>query len=250
MQLGMIGLGRMGGNMTKRLAGDGHDVKTYDPGVESTASSLAELRDMARAGGHLRTAQNIASLELGWEQWLLYAEQAGVIDGYERDQLWQRVWKALYDLGTDQARYQRDASPADAYLRALGSLLTSGGAYLAALSGDGPPPGADRWGWRTRQADGPLGITSSTDPRGECIGWTDGAEVYLDPENAYRAARRAAEAAGAPLGVTKYALQQQLNARNLLATTEGQSRLTVRRSAGGRVRNVLHLNAAVFDAAE
>jgi 6-phosphogluconate dehydrogenase len=49
MQLGMIGLGRMGGNMTKRLERDGHDVKTYDPGVESTASTLAELRDMLDA---------------------------------------------------------------------------------------------------------------------------------------------------------------------------------------------------------
>ena len=37
MQLGMIGLGRMGGNMTKRLEERGHDVKTYDPGVASTA---------------------------------------------------------------------------------------------------------------------------------------------------------------------------------------------------------------------
>ncbi len=45
MQLGMIGLGRMGGNMTIRLGEHGHDVKTYDPGVESTASTLGELRD-------------------------------------------------------------------------------------------------------------------------------------------------------------------------------------------------------------
>jgi 6-phosphogluconate dehydrogenase len=44
MQLGMIGLGRMGGNMTTRLTEHGHDVKTFDPGVDSTASSLAELR--------------------------------------------------------------------------------------------------------------------------------------------------------------------------------------------------------------
>jgi 6-phosphogluconate dehydrogenase len=43
MQLGMIGLGRMGGNMTKRLEQHGHDMKTYDPGVESTASSIEEL---------------------------------------------------------------------------------------------------------------------------------------------------------------------------------------------------------------
>ncbi|MFL5932941.1 MAG: NAD(P)-binding domain-containing protein, partial [Gaiellaceae bacterium] len=43
MQLGMVGLGRMGGNMTERLRLAGHDVKTFDPNVESTASSLAEL---------------------------------------------------------------------------------------------------------------------------------------------------------------------------------------------------------------
>ncbi len=45
MQLGMIGLGRMGANMTKRLAERGHELKTYDPQVDSTAKSLEELRD-------------------------------------------------------------------------------------------------------------------------------------------------------------------------------------------------------------
>ena len=49
MQLGMIGLGRMGGNMTKRLEERGHDLKTFDPGVDSTANSLAELRDQLDA---------------------------------------------------------------------------------------------------------------------------------------------------------------------------------------------------------
>src|SRR3954452_13407562 len=49
MQLGMIGLGRMGGNMTKRLADRGHDMKTYDPGVESTAKTLEDLRDQLDA---------------------------------------------------------------------------------------------------------------------------------------------------------------------------------------------------------
>ncbi len=45
MQLGMIGLGRMGGNMAARLGQAGHEVKTYDPQVHATAGSLAELRD-------------------------------------------------------------------------------------------------------------------------------------------------------------------------------------------------------------
>lgn len=43
MQVGMVGLGRMGSGMTERLRGAGHEVKTYDPNVESTAASLAEL---------------------------------------------------------------------------------------------------------------------------------------------------------------------------------------------------------------
>jgi 6-phosphogluconate dehydrogenase len=43
MQLGMVGLGRMGGNMTVRLGQAGHDVRTFDPKVESTSSSLEEL---------------------------------------------------------------------------------------------------------------------------------------------------------------------------------------------------------------
>jgi 6-phosphogluconate dehydrogenase len=43
MQLGMIGLGRMGNGMTERLREGGHDVQTYDPKVDSTAGSLAEL---------------------------------------------------------------------------------------------------------------------------------------------------------------------------------------------------------------
>src|SRR5581483_569686 len=45
----MIGLGRMGGNMALRLGEHGHDVRTYDPGVESTASTLEELRDSLEA---------------------------------------------------------------------------------------------------------------------------------------------------------------------------------------------------------
>jgi 6-phosphogluconate dehydrogenase len=49
MQLGMIGLGRMGANMTARLEEDGHDLKTYDPVVESTAATLEELRDQLQA---------------------------------------------------------------------------------------------------------------------------------------------------------------------------------------------------------
>jgi 6-phosphogluconate dehydrogenase len=50
VQLGMIGLGRMGHGMTERLREGGHEVQTYDPNVEErTASSLDELKEQLDA---------------------------------------------------------------------------------------------------------------------------------------------------------------------------------------------------------
>jgi 6-phosphogluconate dehydrogenase len=50
MQLGMIGLGRMGNGMTERLREHGHVVQTYDPNVEErTSSSLEELKQQLDA---------------------------------------------------------------------------------------------------------------------------------------------------------------------------------------------------------
>ena len=50
MQLGMIGLGRMGNGMTERLREAGHEVQSYDPNVEErTADSLAGLKEQLEA---------------------------------------------------------------------------------------------------------------------------------------------------------------------------------------------------------
>ena len=83
MQLGMIGLGRMGGNMTKRLALAGHDVKTYDPGVASTASSLAELRDQLEAPRAFWLMVPSGGITEGTFQELLLLAEAGdaIVDG-------------------------------------------------------------------------------------------------------------------------------------------------------------------------
>jgi len=42
MQIGMIGLGRMGANMTLRLRRGGHDVVVYDPNTEAAKPLVAE----------------------------------------------------------------------------------------------------------------------------------------------------------------------------------------------------------------
>ncbi len=42
MQLAMIGLGRMGANMLRRLMGDGHACVGHDPQAESVAALVVE----------------------------------------------------------------------------------------------------------------------------------------------------------------------------------------------------------------
>ncbi len=42
MQVGMVGLGRMGGNMAKRLLGDDHDVVAFDPNPDAVTELSAQ----------------------------------------------------------------------------------------------------------------------------------------------------------------------------------------------------------------
>jgi 6-phosphogluconate dehydrogenase len=53
MQLGMIGLGRMGNGMTRRLEEHGHEIKTYDPKVPSTAKTLGDLKKQLATPRHV-----------------------------------------------------------------------------------------------------------------------------------------------------------------------------------------------------
>jgi 6-phosphogluconate dehydrogenase len=53
VKLGMVGLGRMGSGMTERLRRAGHEIQTYDPNVESTASTLEQLASQLEAPRHV-----------------------------------------------------------------------------------------------------------------------------------------------------------------------------------------------------
>jgi 6-phosphogluconate dehydrogenase len=68
MQLGMVGLGRMGAGMTDRLRERGHDLKTYDPNVDSTAGTLEEL---------------VQQLDQPRSVWMMVP--AGIVDGVIAD---------------------------------------------------------------------------------------------------------------------------------------------------------------------
>ena len=53
MKIGMVGLGRMGSGMTRRLEANGHEVATYDPNVDSTARTLGALKKQLEPPRHV-----------------------------------------------------------------------------------------------------------------------------------------------------------------------------------------------------
>ena len=53
MKIGMVGLGRMGSGMTRRLEAHGHEVATYDPKVASTAKTLRALTKQLEPPRHV-----------------------------------------------------------------------------------------------------------------------------------------------------------------------------------------------------
>ncbi|MBA2384414.1 MAG: decarboxylating 6-phosphogluconate dehydrogenase [Actinobacteria bacterium] len=53
MKIGMVGLGRMGSGMTRRIEANGHEVATYDPKVASTAKTLRALAKQLEPPRHV-----------------------------------------------------------------------------------------------------------------------------------------------------------------------------------------------------
>jgi 6-phosphogluconate dehydrogenase len=83
MKLGMVGLGRMGSGMTERLQQAGHEVGTYDPNVDSTASSLEELAQQLDPPRHIWMMVPAGEITESTFQELLGVLDAGdaIIDG-------------------------------------------------------------------------------------------------------------------------------------------------------------------------
>jgi 6-phosphogluconate dehydrogenase len=73
VQLGMIGLGRMGANMVRRLMGDGHECVVFDLSAEAVGALSAEGADGAGSMADL-----VARLEPPRAVWMMVP--AGVVD--------------------------------------------------------------------------------------------------------------------------------------------------------------------------
>jgi hypothetical protein len=199
---------------------------------------LAALREQATASGqHRRTPAIVADLALGLELFTQFATEVKALTQKQADALRQRCWQALGEAAAAQAVLQSHGEPAQRFLDLLGAAIRAGKVHLAGPDGQSPANPAGL-GWR--EEGGAWAVS------GDRVGWLDGADLYLEPEAAYAAAERMAEAAHEPLGIGVKARHKRLHERgHLVSTDRTRGRLTVRKTLEGHVRAVLRIRAGV-----
>jgi hypothetical protein len=207
----------------------------YDEARSNLDRQIAQHRISAlRKIAHARTPDIVANLQAAFDLYLEFGLASNAITAAEKDNLSRRSWEALRCAAAAQAKHQAATEPTTRFLDLIRSALTSGRAHLRSREGGQPEFEPGSCGWR-RDA------LSTWAPFGECVGWVDADNVYLEPTAAYRLAQTAARDMGEALVLSEQTLKKRLHEKGLLASVDGtRQTLTVRKSIGGCSRSVLH----------
>ncbi len=198
------------------------------------ATLTHERRDKL-SNSHARTADAIAQLAAAWSIWLRFVLDVGAASPEEVVALEESVWQTLLALAVEQADLQRANDPVDRFRELLMAALASGRAHVASatLSGGRRPDKPEAWGWRR-------GDDNTWHSRGDCIGWCDEHDLYLEPEASYAAAQKMGEG----VSIAVETLHRRMSERGILLSNEtrgGSRRLKVRKTIDGKRREVLHV---------
>jgi hypothetical protein len=184
---------------------------------------------------HARTPDIVANLQAGFELYLDFGVGCGAFNTAERDGFANRCWDALREAGAAQAKHLAATEPTARFVALLRASLTSGAAHLTERTGGKPQASAISCGWRDEGS-------GNSRPLGDCIGWVDADDLYLEPIAAYRVAQKMARDTGEALAISEQTLKKRLRDKGLLASVErNRETLTIRRSIGGTTKDVLHL---------
>ena len=196
---------------------------------------LHELRAAAtRPGQHARTPEIAAQLAIGIRSFLEFAVSAAAITSGEQELLWRRCWEASIQQAARQGAFQHAADPARRYVELLAAAVAMGEAYVVTIDG-GEPADAAAWGWQDSRLNG-------RQPRGAQVGWLDGTDLYVDPDAAFAAVQRVAQAEGDPMRFSRQTVQQRLADAGLVLSRD-KDHIDTKKTVQGRRRRVLHLSA-------
>jgi hypothetical protein len=209
---------------------------------QNMGARLATLREQATASGeHKRTPSIIANLFYAMELFCGFAVESKALSQKQADALLKRCWQALGEAAGAQATVQAHGEPAGRFVELLNTAIATGRAHIAGADGHAP---ASPMGLGWREGDGAWVAA------GDRVGWTDGPDLYLEPDAAYLIAQRMAQESHEALVIAPKALHKRLHEQGYLVSTDNpRGRLVVRKTLEGRVRTVLHLRADVLGGA-
>jgi hypothetical protein len=208
----------------------------HDEMLAAFATRVAELRGKTLSNpAHARTPDIMASLQAGFELFLDFSLECGLIGELEYEDLTNRCWDALREVGLAQAKHHAATEPTARFLELLRGSLASGRAHLQARDGKMPETVAAACGWR-------FGNGGNWSSCGDCIGWVDGDDLLLESTAAYRVVQIAARDSAEPFSISEQMLKKRLHEKGLLASIDQRrGTLTIRRTLAGSNRPVLHL---------
>ena len=220
---------------------------------------------------HPRHAAMMADLLAGFEPYLEFLEEIGAISQEKSDQLFYKLQHILIELMERQNVDMGSVCPAEQFIELVGSLLSSGRAHLANVSGGPPENDPEVFGWdvrewyeRSKTSDGSQDDDDSEDEetdggvnwvkrsritsRGQKIGWVHEDNVYLQPDSALAEVLRLARDSGVALPLTRKTLGRALHsAGKLFSADRSRGRYTFRkRIHGERVDCYLISKQAIY----
>lgn len=208
-----------------------------------------ELRTEARKWGavHDKTPDIFASLAIGWETFLLFAEDSEAISSDGAEQLWMEFWRVLIEAARAQSEHIQSEEPTRRFLDLLCAAINSGLAHVADAATNETPDReiSKNWGWREKTIGTGLYERTEWQPQGDRVGWIDGNNLFLDPESSFATVQELARHQGTNLPLTQRTMWKRLAEKGLLASREpSQARHTVRWDIAGNRRRVIHLESA------
>ena len=126
----------------QRNAGDGvlatamaGYVQWLAPRIDDLRRTLPERQralrdDFVRQGEHKRTPEIAASIVIGWETFLSFAEEVGALSREETITVLERARSAILGSAATQAGHQASEEPAARFLALLGAAISSGRAHI------------------------------------------------------------------------------------------------------------------------
>lgn len=209
-------------------------VPRYETIKQSINSKKIEVRNELRklSFKHDRAPDNIASLTIGFDFFLEYAKSAHVLDEKTAEEIRKDFMQTMSEVLEAQNEYQESEEPATRFISLLQAAISSGHAYLADEKEGGIPEEPYMFGWKK--------VGYDWVSQGERIGWTDGTNVFLEPDTAYAVCQRIAREQGTSIPVRQQTLWKHLLQKNIIAAHD-EGRSTMRKNIMGQRKRVINI---------